>query len=48
MITRFKYLSLALGYKNKSKLAEALGVPESAVCKNGPGSEIVRAEHERL
>lgn len=29
MITRFKYLSLALGYKNKSKLAEALGVSPS-------------------
>ena len=34
--------------KITAMLAEALGVPESAVCKDGPGSEIVRAEHERL
>lgn len=29
-------------------IAEALGVPESAVRKDGPGSEIVRAAHEKL
>ena len=28
-------------------IAEALGVPESAVRKDGPGSEIVRAAHEK-
>ncbi len=29
-------------------IAGALGIPESAVCKDGPGSEIVRAAHEKL
>ena len=29
-------------------IAEALGVPESAVRKDGPGSEIVRAAHENV
>ena len=28
-------------------LSEMLGIPESAVRKDGPGSEIVRAEHEK-
>ncbi|MER2234772.1 MAG: NAD(P)/FAD-dependent oxidoreductase [Candidatus Limivicinus sp.] len=29
-------------------LAETLQVPESSICKDGPGSEIVRAVHEKL
>ena len=29
-------------------LSEALGIPESAVCKDGPGSEIGRDAHEKL
>ena len=33
MISRFKILSRALGYKNKSKLAEALGVSPSYLSK---------------
>ena len=33
MINRFKNLSRALGYKNKSKLAEALGVSPSYLSK---------------
>ncbi len=33
MISRFKILSRALGYKNKSKLADALGVSPSYLSK---------------
>jgi glycerol-3-phosphate dehydrogenase len=29
-------------------ISGALGIPESAVLKDGPGSEILRDEHEKL
>ena len=35
------------GQKIAALLAEALGIPESGICKDGPGSQIVRAEHEK-
>lgn len=34
--------------KISALISETLGIPESAVCKDGSGSEIVRAAHEML
>ena len=48
VIKAFRKIIFKRAQDHAALISETLAIPESSVLKDGPGSEIVRGEHEKL